>query len=152
MIKLHNFVEPCLSLFGHISCWENHICSGMGTDLIQYTIQGCGLTSLAKGTVLLMQCSLLVMAAICNLFKLPAIACLLFTKYTMGSLTFTNECCQRDRLLNVHQSDGTPIDDPPCLWNTRMTVYSWAEIQTQATQPWGKCAHLSAILSAHRNG
>ena len=59
-------------------------------------------------------------------------------------------------IFNVHQrmlADGTPrdgthIDESPWLWNTRKTVYSRVEIQTQARQLRGECAYLEAIRSA----
>ena len=87
----------------------------------------------------LMQCPLLVRVGICNLFMGPAIACLLFVKDIVGSLTFTNECWQMGFPFNVHRRDGTHIDESPFLWNTAMTVYSWVKIQTPDRQLRGEC-------------
>ena len=80
-----------------------------------------------------MQCPLLVMAEICNLPLVPAIACLIFAIETMGSLTPTNSCWQTGRWFNVHLRNSTHVDESPCLWNTEITVYIWLDIWTQAT-------------------
>ena len=62
-----------------------------GILLLLYAAQGCGLASLAEGTVVpLMQCPLSVMAGIWNLIIVPAIAHILLAKDTVGSLLSTN--------------------------------------------------------------
>ena len=65
----------------------------------------------------------------------------------MGSLTSTNKCWQMAHPLNVCLRNNTHIDEALCLWNTRITVYCWVRILTQARQLRGECAFHSAILS-----
>ena len=66
--------------------------SGVASSALHsYAAQGCGVVSLAEGAAVpLMQRLLLVRAGIWNFAMVPAIACLLFTKDTMGPFTSNN--------------------------------------------------------------
>ena len=50
-----------------------------------------------------------------------------------------------DILINIILMDDVHIDVSPYLQNTRVIVYSWAEIWTQARQLRGECAYIEAI-------
>ena len=63
-----------------------------------------------------------VMAGICNLAVVPAIAALLFMK-NIGIFNILQLIPEDGGTpFNVNPRDGTRIDESPSLWNTRMTV------------------------------
>ena len=88
----------------------------------------------------------LIWAGICNLIRVSAITHLLLAKDSVRSLTFTNATIAGSRFLrfNVLPMDGAHIDVLAYMSNTRMTVFIYAEIQTQAWQlntSKAKCAY-----------
>ena len=92
----------------------------------------------------------LVRAGIWNLAMVPAIACLFFTKDTVGSLKCTDECWQMGIPFNVHLRDGAhPVRETsdgrhksPCSWNTGLTVYGLVGNQNEARQLRGEHVYL----------
>ena len=68
---------------------------------IQHTSASCIISS-GGVPVPLLQCPVQARVRICNLFRVPAITCLLFVKDTVGSLTSTISCWQIGSLGSPH--------------------------------------------------
>ena len=80
-----------------------------------------------------------VRVVIFNLARVLKIACLRRTPWDLYPPSSTTNASRLDAQFNVHPSDGTHINASTCLQDPRMTVYSSAEIQTQARLLGGEC-------------
>uniref|UniRef100_A0A8C4QUW9 Uncharacterized protein n=2 Tax=Eptatretus burgeri TaxID=7764 RepID=A0A8C4QUW9_EPTBU len=95
--------------------------------------------------VLLIQCPFRFRAGICNLFRVPTMTRLRFSKNTFNVR-------QRPVLADLQfepdilRSNSTPTDASPCKQNTRVTVYSWIDLETQPRQLRDERTNLAAIL------
>ena len=68
---------------------------------------------------------------------------------TWGSHPPTTGNGRQDTELRVLLTDSMHIIASTCTQNTRVTVCSWVEIQTQAGQLSGESSYLEAILPAN---
>ena len=121
--------------------WFQLCQSSSGLTLLLYAAQGCGVVSWLSVWLCRWCNAPCRLSGICNLFRVPVIARLLVTK----------NC----GIFNVHQlmttvgmPSSTPIrgtahtDESPYMWSTRIIVYSWVGIQTQARHLRGECVYL----------
>ena len=89
-----------------------------------------------------------VRAGITNLAMVPPIGHPLFAKDTMEVFIIHQlmSVSGSPSLTSIRGTTYTLMIHP--VWNTRMTVYHWAGIQTHSRQLKVECAYLEAILSA----